>query len=65
MLAGNTYLLVAIVLFDLVMRGFGLWKSARNGQRNWFIAILIINSIGILPILYMQFFQKKHKKSHK
>ncbi len=39
----------------------GMWKAARNSQLGWFIAILIVNSIGILPILYIYFFQKKQE----
>lgn len=52
-------ILFALAIWDLIWKAFGLWKAARNGQIKWFIAILIINSIGILPIIYLQFFQKK------
>lgn len=48
--------------WDLAWRGFALWKAARNSQRYWFVALLIINSVGILPIiyiLYLKFFRKK------
>lgn len=29
-------------------------------QRNWFVAILVISSVGILEIVYLFFFSKKH-----
>lgn len=51
-------ILLTLALWDLIWKAFGLWKAARNGQIKWFIAILIINSIGILPIIYLNFFQK-------
>ncbi len=51
-----------IGIFDLIFRGIALWKSAKNSQKNWFIALLIINSVGILPLIYLKFFQKKKKK---
>ncbi len=44
---------IPVVIFDLVLRGFALWKSARNGQNVWFIFLLIVNSMGILPIIYL------------
>lgn len=53
--------LITLALWDLVWKAFGLWKAARNGQIKWFIAILIVNSVGILPIIYLQFFQKSPK----
>ena len=52
-------ILFALAIWDLIWKAFGLWKAARNGQIKWFVAILIINSIGILPIIYLQFFQKQ------
>lgn len=58
----TTSLFILVVVFDLVLRGVALWKSARGGQKGWFIALIIFNTVGILPILYLVFFQKKNKK---
>lgn len=52
-------LLMPLVIFDLVMKGIALWHAAQNKQRNWFVTLLIVNSLGILPIIYLKFFQKK------
>lgn len=52
-------LLVIIVIWDIVWKLLALWKAGRNNQLAWFIFIAIINSAGILPILYLTFFQKK------
>lgn len=46
-------LLIPFVLLDLVLRGYALWKAARKDQNIWFIALLIVNSMGILPIVYL------------
>ena len=54
-------LFLVIILWDLMWKGIGLWKAARNEEKYWFIAILIINSLGILPILYIYVFQKGKK----
>lgn len=49
------------LLWTAVWKGIGMWKSARNNQRNWFIAMLVLNTMGILPIIYLTWFQKKRK----
>jgi len=53
---------IPVIIWEAIWKGIGMWKSARHGQLPWFIAILIINSIGILPIVYILFFQKKRRK---
>jgi len=50
-----------IVLWCIFWKGIGLWKSARKGQRYWFVGMLVINSLGILPILYIYVFQEGEK----
>lgn len=55
--AGIAFWLLVVWLF--AWKGVALWKSARNDQFPWFLAILVINTIGILEIVYLSFFQKK------
>lgn len=57
----NSYILVFFGIWELVWKGLALWAAGQNKQRNWFIAILVINTIGILPIIYLKFFQNKLK----
>lgn len=54
-----TILIIVLVIWDLSWRVSALWKAAKNNQLYWFIALLFINTIGILPIIYLKFFQKK------
>ena len=58
---GMTLFLI-LVVWDLVWKGIALWKCGRSNQLPWFVAILIVNSAGILPIVYLLFFQKKKRK---
>lgn len=58
---GFLALFFVLIFWDVVWKGIGLWKAARNEEKYWFIAILIINSLGILPILYIYLFQKGKK----
>jgi hypothetical protein len=52
-------LLIVVAIFDLVLRGIALWHSARRRQKVWFVFLLIINSMGILPIIYLLINRKK------
>ncbi|TSC75663.1 MAG: hypothetical protein G01um101433_852 [Parcubacteria group bacterium Gr01-1014_33] len=45
--------LMAIALWSLYWKAKALWRSARNGQKGWFVALLLINTLGILEILYL------------
>lgn len=47
-----------IIIWSLSWKGVALWHAARNKQLAWFIAILIINTVGIFDIIYLIFFKK-------
>jgi len=52
-------LFALLALWEGVWKGIALWKSGRHNQLIWFIFLLIFNTGGILPIVYLLFFQKK------
>ena len=52
-------MLVLLALWDGVWKVIAMWKSARNNQLAWYICLVIFNTLGVLPILYILFFQKK------
>ena len=54
-------LLVILVLWETVWKGIALWKAARESQKYWFVAMLILNTAGILPILYIFLFKEGKK----
>lgn len=56
---GAFTLITALVLGVLALKGFSLWYAARGGQRNWFIALLVVNTFGILEIVYLIWFRPK------
>lgn len=41
------------ILIELILKGISLYKSAKRDQKVWFVALLIINSLGILPAIYL------------
>ena len=54
-----------VVIWEAIWKGIAMWKAARHSQRNWFIALLIFNTAGILSIAYIYFFQKKKPSEKK
>ena len=55
--------LVAIIPFLLIWsfiwKGMALWKAAHEESKPWFVALLLLNTAGILDILYIYVFAKK------
>ena len=43
-----------VLVWAVVWKGIALWHAARGGQKAWYIAILLVNSLGILEIVYLQ-----------
>lgn len=59
------YILFSILaIWEIIWKGLGLWKAAKCQQKYWFIAILIIHSLGILEIVYLFKFAKKRMQLH-
>ncbi len=58
-----TALLIVIFIWSIAWKGAALWKAARNNQMYWFVALLAVNTIGILEILYIYVFAKKKPES--
>lgn len=51
----NPYVIIILFFWELIWKGFALYKSAQNKRKVWFIALLLLNTVGILPILYFVF----------
>ncbi|MEK7116737.1 MAG: DUF5652 family protein [Patescibacteria group bacterium] len=50
---------VAVILWSLVWKGMALWKAAQKGGKVWFVVLLLVNTVGILDILYLYVFSRK------
>ncbi len=51
--------LIPVLIWEMVWKGIALWRAGRNNQIEWFVVLLLVNTIGILPIVYLTYFQKK------
>ena len=58
----SSAVLVPLVVWSVVWKGIALWKAARRDQLGWYIALLIINSVGLLPIIYIFLVAPRHPK---
>lgn len=56
-------LLIVAVVWELIWKGFALWRAAKKDQSVWFVLILILNTVGILPIIYL-FATNRPKEDH-
>ncbi|MBI2314712.1 hypothetical protein HYU93_01495 [Candidatus Daviesbacteria bacterium] len=46
-------IVLLLIMWELFWKGIGLWRSAKKGALVWFIAILLINLFGLIPIFYL------------
>ena len=53
---------ILLLVWSLFWKGRALWSAARLGHRKWFVALLVVNTFGILDILYLFVFSKKEQK---
>ena len=58
-LINNWWVVLLLALWVLPWKGVALWKAAQNSQKYWFIALLVVNSLAILEIIYIFYFSKK------
>jgi hypothetical protein len=53
---------IIAIVWTAIWKGIALWKSARLNHKIWFVLLLIINTLGILEILYIFIFSKCCRK---
>ena len=61
--AEEVVLIAGIALWTLPWKGVALWKAAHLGEKNWFVALLILNTLAILEIVYIFFVVPKKERA--
>ncbi len=56
------WVVAGLIAWTLLWKGIALWKAAGHRQGGWFIIMLVLNSLGILEIIYLAFFQRKSEE---
>lgn len=54
-------LFFVLMLAVVALKGYALWHAAKRDEKGWFIALLLINTIGILELVYLYFVVGKWK----
>lgn len=57
-----TGILVLLIIWSLAWKAVALWKAARKNHIWWFTALMLINTLGLLEILYIYVFADWNKK---
>lgn len=57
--ASYQFIVISIIIWDFAWKLLALWRAARRGQTTWFILLAILNTVGILPIIYLLTHSKK------
>ena len=55
--------MIVFAVWSIFWKGWAMWIAARQGQKVWFGALLVVNTLGILEILYIYIFSKIGEKS--
>jgi hypothetical protein len=55
----SPFLIFLLLAWTLPWKGVALWKAAHRNDQWWFIALLVLNTVGLLEILYIFLFSKR------
>ena len=58
-LMANPIIIVIIFSIILLLKGLALYRAARKESMVWFWVLLIFNTLGILPLLYLIFSRRE------
>lgn len=49
----GTVVLMALLVWSAVWKGLALWRASQKNQVAWFVVFMILNTAGILEIIYL------------
>lgn len=49
---------IPFLIWSIFWKGLALWKSAQKKQLIWFILLLIVNTVGLMEIMYIFFLNR-------
>ena len=45
--------MIIVLVWTLVWKGFALWRASKDDNKLWFVLLLILNTVGVLEIVYI------------
>lgn len=58
----NSWVIWLALIWTIPWKGMALWRAAKLNHKWWFIALLIVNTLAVLEILYIFVFSKIKEK---
>lgn len=58
-------LLIPLAVLDMALKGWGMWRAAKMNKNGWFIALLVVNSLGLLPAIFLLLTKDEYEKFKK
>lgn len=49
----GAFFLVLMIIWSLIWKGLALWRSAKRNDTVWFVIFLVVNTVGVLEIIYL------------
>jgi len=53
--------ILVVILWSIFWKGWALWVASKENSKLWFFVLLIVNTFGILEIIYIFVFSKNKK----
>ena len=60
-MTANVWIMAPLLVWILVWKGLALWYAAQRGEKVWYVLLLILNTLGILEIIYIFAVAKRPK----
>ena len=55
----------ALIVWSTIWKGLALWRASKSNSTAWFVVFMIINTAGILEIIYLYLVSPKKKSERK
>jgi len=59
LLTDHPAIFALLIIWSLIWKGVALWKAGGLRQKWWFIIMLIVNTVGILEIIYLLIYRNE------
>ncbi len=60
-----TYLLIPAIIWSLFWKGWALWVAGNRKEKVWFVVLFLLNTLGVLDIIYLLLRRKKRESKRR
>jgi hypothetical protein len=59
----NWWWFLLLWIWSIIWKIFALWRAAHKQDKAWFVALMILNTAGLLELFYLFVFSKRMYKT--